>query len=167
MSNRAKRRNSISGQFAARLIEMIESPAFRVLSLSARRVLDRVEIELAHHGGNDNGQLPVTYDNFEAYGIHRHAVGPAIRETVALGFLEVTESGRAGNAEFRRPNLFRLTYRPAKHVLGDGTRDNGAGNRDRKEGAAEQRHGQNSSPEKAKIQWPKTPHFGSGNHHRK
>ena len=35
---------------------MMASPAFRVLSLSARRVLDRLEIELAHHGGQDNGE---------------------------------------------------------------------------------------------------------------
>ena len=50
------RDKSIPGQFAGRLIEMLEAPAYRVLSLSARRVLDRVEIELGHHGGNDNGQ---------------------------------------------------------------------------------------------------------------
>src|SRR6478752_5794871 len=72
--------------------------------------LDRIEIEHADHGGNDNGRLPVTYDDFECYGIHRHAIAPAIRETVALGFAEITERGRAGNAEFRSPHKFRLTY---------------------------------------------------------
>jgi hypothetical protein len=123
VSNHAKRRNSISGQFAPRLIELLESPALRVLSLSARRVLNRVEIELAHHGGNDNGRLPITYDDFEEYGIHRHAIAPAIREAEALGLLQVSERGRAGNAEFRRPNLFGLTYRHAKGVLGDGTHE--------------------------------------------
>jgi hypothetical protein len=102
---------------------MIESPAFRVLSLSARRVLCRVEIELAHHGGKDNGRLAITYDDFEAYGIHRHAIGPAIREAEALGFLQVTEHGRGGNAEFRSPNRFRLTYRAAKDVSGDGSHE--------------------------------------------
>ncbi len=85
--------------------------AFRELSLSARRVLDRLEIEFADHGGTNNGKLPVTYDDFKVYGIHRHSVAPAIREAVALGFVEVTEPGRAGNAEHRKPNLFRLTYR--------------------------------------------------------
>jgi hypothetical protein len=90
---------------------MLRSPAWRTLSLSARRVLDRIEIEMADHGGTDNGKLPVTYDDFERFGIHRHAIGPAIREAVALGFLEVTEPGRAGNAEWRKPNVFRLTYR--------------------------------------------------------
>ena len=60
------------------------------------------------------GRLPVTYEDFERYGIDRHSIAPAIREAVALGFLEVTERGRAGNAEWRRPNYFRLTYKPAK-----------------------------------------------------
>jgi hypothetical protein len=36
--------------------------------------------------------------------------GGGIRECVALGFVEVTVQGRAGNAEFRQPNMFRLTY---------------------------------------------------------
>jgi hypothetical protein len=104
-------RQSIDGQFAPRRIEMLESPAYRVLSLSARRVIDRVEIELAHHGGNDNGRLPVTFANFEHYGIHNHGIAPGIREAEALGFLEITERGRAGNREFRSPNKYRLTFR--------------------------------------------------------
>jgi hypothetical protein len=74
-------------------------------------VLDRLEIELAHHGGQDNGDLPVTYEHFHEYGIHRHAIGPGIRQCVSLGFVQITEPGRAGNAEFRAPNLFRLTYK--------------------------------------------------------
>ena len=111
-TTRKYQRNRINGQFAARLIEMLESPAFRALSLSGHRILARLEIELAHHGGNDNGRLPVTYDDFQAYGIDRHAIGPAIREVAALGFLEITQRGRAGNAEYRTPNMFRITYRP-------------------------------------------------------
>jgi DNA-binding FadR family transcriptional regulator len=101
--------NKIDGQFNARLIEMMVSPAYRVLSLSARRVLDRICIELAQHGGNDNGKLPVTYDQFEEYGIHREAIPPAIRELEALGFIEVTQRGKPSAGEHRLPNLFRLT----------------------------------------------------------
>jgi len=89
---------------------MLESPAWRVLSLSARRILDRIEIELAHHGRNDNGQLPVTFEDFIEYGITREAIAPAIRESQALGFIRVTEQGRGGNAEYKRPNKFFLTY---------------------------------------------------------
>jgi hypothetical protein len=118
-----RRSGRISGQFAPVLVEMLESHSFRALSLSARRVINRVEIELAHHGGTDNGKLPVTFDDFEDYGIDRHAIAPAIREAVALGFLEITEPGRAGNAEWRSPNLFRITFRPAKGVPGDGSHE--------------------------------------------
>jgi hypothetical protein len=106
-----RRRNRIAGQFSARTIEMMESPAFQALSLAGHRILDRLEIEMAHHGGNDNGRLPVTFDHFVEYGLHRHSIAPGLREVCALGFVEITERGRAGNSEWRRPNLFRLTYR--------------------------------------------------------
>lgn len=111
MGRRTGRKTSIGGQFAPRLTEMLASPAFKVLSLSAHRVLARLEIELGHHAGNDNGKLPLTYDQLVEYGVHRQAIPPAIRECVALGFVEITQAGRAGNAEWRRPTLFRLTYR--------------------------------------------------------
>ena len=52
MSRKREKQNSIGGQFAPRLIEMLESPAYRALSLSGRRVLERIEIELAQHGGS-------------------------------------------------------------------------------------------------------------------
>jgi hypothetical protein len=110
MSSKHKKRNQIDGQFNARLIEMMESPAYRVLSLSAHRVLDRIAIELGHHGGNDNGKLPVTYEHFMEYGIDRHAISPAIRELEALGFVEVTQRGKPSAGEHRLPNLFRLTW---------------------------------------------------------
>jgi hypothetical protein len=104
-----RRRNSISGQFAARIIEMLESPAYRVLSRSAHMVISRVEIELAHHGGNDNGKLPITTEDFIAYGMDRSSVAPAIREAEALGFISL-ERGRGGNAEYRTPSLFGSTF---------------------------------------------------------
>src|SRR5262249_15730782 len=105
-----KRRNRISGQFRANMIERIESPAWRALSLSARRLIDRIEIELAHHSGNDNGRLPVTFEDFMAYGIHHNAIAPAMREAEALGFIRVTERGCGGNSEFKQPNKFFLTF---------------------------------------------------------
>ena len=107
-----KRTNQINGQFAPRTIDMLRSPAMRVLSLTGRRILDRVEIELAQHGGKDNGKLPITYNDLIAFGIHDHAIGPGLREVEALGFAEI-KRGVAGSATHRKPNLFRLTYRPA------------------------------------------------------
>jgi hypothetical protein len=104
------RRNSIASAFASHRVDMLNSPAWRVLSLSGRRVLDRVAIELAHHGGHIGDGLPVTFADFQNYGIERHAIAPAIREVVALGFLRIMRPGRAGNAEFRRATLYRPTY---------------------------------------------------------
>jgi hypothetical protein len=77
MSKNYLRRNRLSEQFAPRPIRMLESPAYRALSLGAHRALARIEVELAHHGGNDNRKLPVTFDHFVEYGIHRHAIAPA------------------------------------------------------------------------------------------
>jgi hypothetical protein len=105
-----KRRSRISGQFAAREIEMLESTAYRALSRSAHMDISRIEIELAHHGGNDNGRLPVTTDDFVEYGMHRTSVASAIREAEALGFIRITERGRGGNAEHRASNRFYLTF---------------------------------------------------------
>src|SRR5271166_857729 len=116
-----KLRNKITEQFSARLIEMLESPAYRVLSQAAHRALSRIEIELAHHGGNDNGKLPVTFDDFVKYGVARKTIGPAIAELVALGFIEITFKGRkALGASYRRPNLFLLTTRPELEGVGSG-----------------------------------------------
>src|SRR5262249_42694909 len=98
------------GPFAGRVKDLLKSPAFHVLSRNARRILDRIEIELIEHKGKDNGNLPVTYKDFVDFGVDRHAIAPASREIVALGLAKI-KRGRAGNAEFRRPNLHGLTYR--------------------------------------------------------
>ena len=85
----------------------------RALSLTGRRILDRIEIEFASHGGRDNGKLPVTYQNLKDFGIcNRTDIARGKRELCALGFVECRR-GHAGNGEFRRPTLFRLTYLPA------------------------------------------------------
>jgi hypothetical protein len=159
-----KRRNSIDGQFAAHTIEMLKSPAWSVLSLSARRVLDRIEIEHADHGGNDNGRLPVTYDDFERYGTHRHAIRRAIWETVALGFAEITERGRAGNAEFRSPHKFRLTYFPVRRAppTNEWQRIKTV-----EEAQALARAARREVPQKTKVQCRKAPNLSGGNRHRK
>jgi hypothetical protein len=111
-SRRHRRRpNSIGGQFAAHLIDMIESPAWRALSLSARRCLERIEIEMAHHGGRSNGELPVTYRDFVAYGVPKAMVKPALAELTALGFIEMTPGHASQYPEYGRAARFRLLYR--------------------------------------------------------
>lgn len=93
---------------------MKESPAWKALTLSARRVLDRIEIEFGKNKGQPeaNGEIIVTHANFAVYGVGRNEIGPAIRELVALGFVRITRAGVAGNADQRLPTLFLLTYQP-------------------------------------------------------
>lgn len=109
-----RRKNNLNEQFSIRLTAMLESPAYRAMSVSAHRIMSRIEIELSAHGGNDNGKLPVTYQDFIAYGVHTEAVAPALREAEALGFIEITKHGSGGNAEHREPNLYRLTFAHAR-----------------------------------------------------
>jgi hypothetical protein len=111
-----RRARKIEGQFIARRLAMIESPAYQAASLSARRCLDRMEIEHLHHAGKENGKLPVTYEHFVEFGVSRRLIAKSIRELVALGFLEITRHGVAGNAEHRESNLFRLTYLHAERA---------------------------------------------------
>lgn len=105
-------KNKITEPFSKRTIRMLESPAYRVLSQAAHRVISRIEVELGKHAGKDNGKLPVTMDNFVEYGLHRHAISPAIRELEDLGFIQVIR-GIAAMAGQRRPSLYRLTYLPS------------------------------------------------------
>ena len=51
---------------------------------------------------------------FVEFGMHRTSVAPAFREAEALGFIRITERGHGGNAEYRSPNLFYLTYGHAR-----------------------------------------------------
>jgi hypothetical protein len=104
-------KRKISGQFVPHRADMLLSSAWAELSLSARRVLDRLEIEYCRSGGMKNGQLVCTHQNFREFGIHDHAVAPGIREAEALGFLAI-HRGRAGNGTYRTPSVYRLTYLP-------------------------------------------------------
>jgi hypothetical protein len=97
-------------------IQMIESPAYRALSLSAHRVIARIRLEHARHGGKENGRLPVTHRDFHKYGVTLSAVAPAIREAQALGFIRITEHGVASAGEFGKPTLFELTHLPVNEA---------------------------------------------------
>jgi hypothetical protein len=163
MSKDYRRKNKIEGAFAPRRIEMLESPAYQVLTLSARRVLDRLEIELAHHAGFDNGKLAVTFEHFMEFGIHDHAIAPALRELEALGFIEITEHGRSGNGEYRRANKFRLTYRHVDRAnpTEEWTRIKSV------EEATMRASKARLTPARNISQWRKTRNINGGNHHRK
>ena len=89
---------------------LLVSPSRRALTLNERRILDCIEDENCVHKGRKNGELVVTHQQFQRFGIHHHSIGPGLRALEALRLLVLTEKGRAGNADMRRPNMFRLTY---------------------------------------------------------
>jgi DNA-binding FadR family transcriptional regulator len=105
-----RRKFNINGPFVSHALEMRRSPAWLHLSDTARRVLDRLEVEHMEHGGAENGTLICTYKDFEKIGIRRASISRAIRECVFLGFLEVTQKGGRAISDNRWPSLYRLTY---------------------------------------------------------
>jgi hypothetical protein len=114
-ADQPQRWNRIGEQFSARPVEMQRSAAWRVLNNAERMMLDRIEIELASHGGKDNGSLPVTFADFEKYGVRRKSVASSRRALVALGFI-THEAGRYSSPTRQDPSKFGLTYKP---IAGD------------------------------------------------
>lgn len=110
-SRRERKQTAPQNDFIYLETEMLLSPAWRVLSLNGRRVIERIYVELRKHGGKDNGLLPVTYANFEEHGVKPDYTLRAISEVVALGFVEVTEEGRRSYGAFAgRSAKYRLTF---------------------------------------------------------
>ena len=64
------------------------------------------------HGGTENGQLIVTYDDFVRYGLRRRSIANAVRTAVALGFLDVTTRGGRSFGIARQPSAYGLTWLP-------------------------------------------------------
>ena len=91
-------------------VEMMRSDAWRDMSVNARRMLDLLEIEHLAHGGYENGNLVMTYDQFVTSGIRRASIFATITELERLGWIEVSRGGYRGFAR-SWPHRFRLTHR--------------------------------------------------------
>lgn len=111
-SARPDKPGAIDEPFVMTRRSWLESDALRSLSLAARKCLDRLELEHIAHGGKENGELIVTYDDFARFGIRRQSVRDALDETIDAKLMVVTEQGRGGNREYRTPSKYRLTYLP-------------------------------------------------------
>jgi hypothetical protein len=94
--------------------EMLESVAWRSLSRAARLVIDRVILEHMAHAGTENGNLIVTYHDFERFGIRRGSLKVAISEAVERGLIIVTEKGRASVGPDRWPSKYALGWLPLR-----------------------------------------------------
>ncbi len=91
--------------------EMVLSPTWGALSISARRVVDALMTEHMNHAGRENGNLAVTYLQLEALGVTKADIRKALVELQACGFIRMTHQGLrvAGGGE---PSRFALTWLP-------------------------------------------------------
>jgi hypothetical protein len=93
--------------------EILESYAWRALSNAGQKTVSRIGLEHLAHGGCLNGDLPVTYRDFEAYGIGPNSVFPALAEASALGLIERTVAGHQAWGPFKgRPARYGLCWLP-------------------------------------------------------
>jgi hypothetical protein len=112
-----KNKYTIEPPFVQHRLVMLESAAWRSLNDAAKKLLDRLEVELMRQWtggeGNKNGALVCTYQDFFSYGIRRSSIPGAIQLATGSGLLEVTQQGRfIGNRKW--PSQYRLTYLPTK-----------------------------------------------------
>jgi hypothetical protein len=100
----------IEGPYVMLTRELLESPAWGVLTLVDRRILDRLCIEHMAHAGTENGNLKCTFTNIEEYGIRRFSIARSIRRLEALGLIRVVERGGITRADFKFPSIYQLTF---------------------------------------------------------
>jgi hypothetical protein len=99
--------------------DILESSAYQTLSLNGHKVIARLALEHMAHGGGRNGQLRVTYSDFERFGIRRRSIRSALAEVEVLGFVFRTQDGKRAWGEFGGSAAeYRLTWLPAS----DGTK---------------------------------------------
>jgi hypothetical protein len=96
-------------QFVWLPIEVMESAAWCRLSLSARRIMDRLLIENLRHNGELNGKLRVSYDQLIGHGIRRRLIAPALKELTDSGFVTI-KKGHRPQKDYARINLYRLNF---------------------------------------------------------
>lgn len=83
------------------------------MTLGARRVVERIELEHMAHAGTMNGELKVTYDDFSRFGLSsRRMTSESIRIAEKLGFIDVVARGVRAFGDARRPSRYALTWLP-------------------------------------------------------
>lgn len=91
---------------------MLLSQAWCAMPSYAMRVVFRIAIEHLSQGGTQNGELVVTYSDFENYGIRRARIFAGIAIAEALGFIDTTRRGRRVYGASKVPSTYALTWLP-------------------------------------------------------
>jgi hypothetical protein len=98
---------SMTEQFVKLPRDLLESAAWRSMSINARRLIDYLLIEFMRHAGKQNGFLLAPRDQLEGFGIGRHFISAAVQEVEQLGLVDCCRGTG------RRPNTYGLTWLPA------------------------------------------------------
>jgi hypothetical protein len=94
-------------------VDMLASPAWRALPGNAMKIVMRIALEHLRHGGVENGQLPVTYQDFARWGVRKNSVREAQLVAIRLGFVDRTSVGEVPwHGDIRSPSTFGLTWLP-------------------------------------------------------
>lgn len=98
-------------QFVIHTKELIESPAWSTMSGNCFKLINRLEIENIAHGGTENGNLIVTYNQLKECGIRKNSIKSAINEAVKRKLVIVNVSEKVSKYG-KYTNSFTLTYLP-------------------------------------------------------
>jgi hypothetical protein len=92
-------------------IDVIDSAAWRGLSINARRVLDALIAQHFRYWQKENGNLQISYRDFNNAGVTRRLIGAGIQELKDAGLI-TTRQGTPTNDVMRPPTLYDLTMYP-------------------------------------------------------
>jgi len=89
--------------------DLLASPAWLLMSHQCRKLVDALMMEWTNHGGEENGNLKVPYDQLQVRGLRRQTVLDAILEAGALGLIQAAR-GQPSYGSRRAPSVYRLTW---------------------------------------------------------
>ena len=88
--------------------ELLNSLAWRSMSVNCLKLTLRLLLEHINHGGLENGRLVCTYKDFQEYGLTRNKIRPAIEEADFLGLVKHQRGERIFAKN--QPNSYRITF---------------------------------------------------------
>jgi hypothetical protein len=114
MTARNPSRDKWLSNFVPHRLEMLVSPAWQAAPFPLYRMLMRLEVEHLRHGGYENGNLFVSFAQFQQCGVSRRQIKALLDLGCALKLIEVVQDAEMSRWDIRPPNAYRLTYLPAK-----------------------------------------------------
>lgn len=112
----AKKSPNRSEQFVKHPRDLIESDAWRSMTINEHRFVERLEIDHLTHAGRENGKLRATYEQLEAFGIGRRLIARTCDSLQQKGIIDATKGG------MRIATRYALTWLPLHDGSGPSNR---------------------------------------------